>query len=118
MPWGCVGACGRCGARTQDVAQETAAPDALAGHSVDEDLHDPAARCTNAQLAWLGLLRGLAGFYTTELRLLVHVAASEELAASYKASLQQDTWKAAVREMRGVMAEVRAAAFVPSVLSV
>lgn len=81
-------------------------PDALASRSVDEDMHDPASHCTNAQLAWLGLLRGLAGFYTTELRLLAHVAASEELAASYKANLQQETWKAAVREMRGVMVEV------------
>ena len=37
---------------------------------------------------------------------MVQVAASEDLAASYRAALQQDTWRAAVREMRGVLTEV------------
>jgi hypothetical protein len=80
--------------------------DAGNNNTVDDDMHDPSSRCTNVQLAWLGLLRTLAAFFTTEMRVLYQVIASEELAASYKASLQQDTWKAAVRELRGVVSEV------------
>jgi hypothetical protein len=88
------------------AARETGASDAGNTHSVDDDMHEPSSKCTNVQLAWLGLLRTLAAFFTTELKLLYQVPASEELAASYKANLQQDTWKGVVREMRGVTSEV------------
>jgi hypothetical protein len=79
----------------------------LQAHSVDTDMHDPASACTISHLAHLDLLRDLAGFFTSELRLLSEVSASEELAASYRASLQQDAWRASVKEIRGVLAEVR-----------
>lgn len=75
--------------------------------SVDDDMHDPAAHCSTAQLAWLDLLKDLAGFFTSELKLLSQVSRSEELASSYKASLQSDEWKGSVKEMRGVLSEVR-----------
>lgn len=88
----------------------TEQPETIRSHSVDDDMHDPASKCTNAQLAHLDLLKDLAGFFTSELKLLSQVSTSEELAASYKANLQQEAWRAAVKDMRSVLGEVRALA--------
>ena len=78
--------------------------------NVEADMHDPSTQCTTAQLAWLDLLKDLAGFFTAELKLLTAVSTSEELAAAYKESLQLEMWKSSVKEMRTVLAEVRPAA--------
>jgi hypothetical protein len=75
-------------------------------NSVDDDMHDPAAQCSTGQLAWLDLLKDLAGFFTSELKLLSQVSRSEDLASSYKSNLQGDVWKGSVKEMRAVLSEV------------
>lgn len=71
------------------------------------DSSDSSSKCSTVQLAWLDLLQDLTNFFSKELKLLLMMSKSAELAEFFSSHNKASSWKSGVKNMRNVLTEVR-----------
>jgi hypothetical protein len=70
------------------------------------DSSDSSSQCSTVQLAWLDLVQDLTNFFTKELKLLLSMSKSSELAEFFASHDKASSWKSGVKNMRNVLTEV------------
>ena len=70
------------------------------------DSGDSSSKCSTVQLAWLDLLQDLTNFFSKELKLLLMMSKSAEMAEFFPSHNKASAWKSGVKNMRNVLTEV------------
>lgn len=70
------------------------------------DSSDSSSKCSTVQLAWLDLLQDLTNFFSKELKLLLMMSKSAEMAEFFTTQNKASSWKSGVKNMRNVLTEV------------
>lgn len=78
------------------------------------DSRDSSSKCSTVQLAWLDLVQDLTSFFLKELKLLLMMSKSAELAEFFTTHDKASSWKSGVKNMRNVLTEVRPTARIAS----